>query len=199
MTVFAIGILIAVAVLIALPARPHRTWSSGTLAGADDHSRRVKPWLIRPRRVLDTTRQAQSHHIALVMDLLAASLRAGSPVPAALRAVAEAVNGPYAAVLLRAARRMELGAPASAAWVGCPVVVGELARVLTLVESAGVPAEGLLRSAAGDLRRRTARDSEAAAARLGVRLVLPLGLCALPAFIAWSVVPVVLSLTQAFG
>ena len=50
--------------------------------------------------------------------------------------------------------------------------------------------------AAADLRREAVADVEVRAARLGVRLVLPLGLAYLPAFVLITVVPVVLALTR---
>ncbi|MBF4613723.1 type II secretion system F family protein [Curtobacterium sp. VKM Ac-1376] len=71
---------------------------------------------------------------------------------------------------------------------------GDLARlreVLDLARRAGVPAAGLLRRAAEDVRDEAAADGLAAAERLAVRLVLPLGVCVLPAFVLVGVVPVV--------
>ena len=51
--------------------------------------------------------------------------------------------------------------------------------------------------AAADAIRREAQDrSETAAARLGVWLVVPLGLCFLPAFFLIAVVPAVISLAR---
>lgn len=69
-----------------------------------------------------------------------------------------------------------------------------LAETLDLAHRAGVPAAALLRNAAEDLRDDVAAASLAAAERLGVRLVLPLGLCVLPAFVVVGVVPVVVGL-----
>lgn len=69
-----------------------------------------------------------------------------------------------------------------------------LAETLALADRAGVPAAALLRNAAEDLRDDVAAASLAAAERLGVRLVLPLGLCVLPAFVVVGVVPVVVGL-----
>ena len=47
---------------------------------------------------------------------------------------------------------------------------------------------------AKELRDSSRRRQQEAAAALGVRLVLPLGVCILPAFLLLSVVPVVISL-----
>jgi len=64
-------------------------------------------------------------------------------------------------------------------------------EVLALADAAGVPAVELLRARADDVRRDTAAARLVAAERLGARLVLPLGLCVLPAFVLVGVVPVI--------
>jgi tight adherence protein B len=69
-----------------------------------------------------------------------------------------------------------------------------LAQTLALAERAGVPAAGLLRACALDRRADAAAEGLARAERLGVRLVLPLGVCVLPAFVLVGVVPVVLGI-----
>jgi tight adherence protein B len=69
-----------------------------------------------------------------------------------------------------------------------------LAETLALAGHAGVPAAELLRAAAVDRRADAAADGLARAERLGVRLVLPLGVCVLPAFVCVGVVPVVLGI-----
>ena len=66
-----------------------------------------------------------------------------------------------------------------------------LREVLRLAQRAGVPAAALLRAAAEDVRDDAAAAGLAAAERLAVRLVLPLGVCVLPAFVLVGVVPVV--------
>jgi tight adherence protein B len=65
--------------------------------------------------------------------------------------------------------------------------------VLDLSRRAGVPAAELLRSEAEESRRTARADAEKRAAVLAVRLMLPLGLCILPAFMALGVVPLVVS------
>ena len=72
-----------------------------------------------------------------------------------------------------------------------PASTERLREVLELARRAGVPAAGLLRAAAEDVRDDAAAAGLAAAERLSVRLVLPLGVCVLPAFVLVGVVPVV--------
>lgn len=131
---------------------------------------------------------------ALVLELVAAALSAGAHPASALAVTGDAVGGPEGAALRGVGERMRLGAPDDSAWQDVPESVQELRRCLSLSVRTGAPASPLLRERAGELRRRRRRAAEASAQRLGVRLVLPLGLCALPAFAAWGVVPVVLGL-----
>jgi tight adherence protein B len=71
---------------------------------------------------------------------------------------------------------------------------------LALSRAAGVPAADLLRSAADEARRDARASAQAAAARLGVMLMLPLGACILPAFFAVGVVPLLATvLTSTVG
>lgn len=86
------------------------------------------------------------------------------------------------------------GAAVRRAAGGAEPPAGDAARlreVLDLARRAGVPAAGLLRRAADDVRDDAAAAGLAAAERLAVRLVLPLGVCILPAFVLVGVVPVV--------
>lgn len=76
---------------------------------------------------------------------------------------------------------------------------GAIEGVLALSRRAGVPAGELLRSEAESERLRAATDGSARAARLGSLLLVPLGVCVLPAFLVLGVVPMVLSLLSSTG
>lgn len=65
--------------------------------------------------------------------------------------------------------------------------------VLALSSAAGVPAGRLLRSEAALVRARASSVARERAARLGVTLLLPLGVCVLPAFLLLGVAPMVIS------
>lgn len=65
--------------------------------------------------------------------------------------------------------------------------------VLELSERAGVPAAELLRAEAEEQRRDARASAQAAAAALGVRLMLPLGLCILPAFLVLGIAPLLIA------
>jgi tight adherence protein B len=71
------------------------------------------------------------------------------------------------------------------------------AQVLELSRSAGVPAVELLRASAALARHRARVDGRLRAARLSSRLLLPLGVCTLPAFLLLGVAPMLLSVLTA--
>jgi hypothetical protein len=134
-----------------------------------------------------------------VLDLVAAVLAAGAPVATSLRLVGDALGGYGVAgdeELQALALRSELaiqGGPA-----GGPAWVQLLDRTLLLARDGGLAPAGLLASAAADERRRRVARQRIAAARLGVRVVLPGALCLLPAFVLLTVAPLLLALLGAF-
>ncbi|MFB4352842.1 type II secretion system F family protein [Microbacterium sp. LS_15] len=68
-----------------------------------------------------------------------------------------------------------------------------LGAVLDLSRSAGVPAVELLRASAAQDRHSSRVDGRLRAARLSTRLLIPLGVCTLPAFLLLGVAPLLLS------
>ena len=89
---------------------------------------------------------------------------------------------------------MRAGVPADQAWLDPPGELDRLARAMVLAELSGAPAAGVVTRAAGDARTAAQERVELGAARLGVRLVLPLGLAVLPGFVLLAVAPIVLGL-----
>ena len=126
-------------------------------------------------------------------DLLAAALRAGATTDSALRVVADAVRGPVGDRFAAVGSGLSMGAPAAEAWQS----LADLPRAAGLVQ-AGIRAAdsgAALADTATALADRIRADldsaAEASARRSGVLVVLPLGLCFLPAFVLLGVVPVV--------
>jgi tight adherence protein B len=66
--------------------------------------------------------------------------------------------------------------------------------VLSLSRRAGVPAAELLRSEAEESRRTARTEGQRTAATLAVTLMLPLGLCILPAFMLLGVAPLLIAI-----
>jgi pilus assembly protein TadC len=128
---------------------------------------------------------------ALVADAASALLRAGASVPLALEHLGTD-HGP-APELAVVARMLSWGAEPGDAWRHAPHHRG-LREALALAEGTGAPVSVVLSRRAQEQRRGTARDEEARAAALAVKLVLPMGLCGLPAFICLGIVPIGLAL-----
>ena len=77
-----------------------------------------------------------------------------------------------------------------------PARVERLESVLHLSRTAGVPAAELLRAEADEARRAARADAGRKAAALSVRLMMPLGLCVLPAFMALGVFPLMITVVS---
>jgi Flp pilus assembly protein TadB len=142
-----------------------------------------------------TARLRAAADLPLCADLLAAALRAGAPVDRAAAAVADALGGPLGERLERVARSLRLGAGSPEAWTHLSDVPGAdrlIAAAIRTSMSGGAMA-GALTRLADDLRGDRSVTAEAAARRAGVLIVLPLGLCFLPAFLLAGLVPVVVA------
>lgn len=132
--------------------------------------------------------------VAMVLDLLDAAMQTGVSLPRALAAVGAAIGGSQGRALRAAAAQLLLGASWATAWDGLPQHWRAVPESLEPCWRTGAAAGPLLRAASARARRESQRAAQTAAARLGVHLVLPLGLCFLPAFVAVGVVPVIISL-----
>lgn len=129
---------------------------------------------------------------ALVLELLAAQLRAGLAPLAALGTLAEALNS---RALHTVCQRLQMGSNWGSAWSGSAAgTFGELRDALAPAYTGGAPSTALLLSLADAHRLSERRAAERAAGKLSVALVVPLGLCSLPAFICLGIVPIIISL-----
>ena len=129
---------------------------------------------------------------ALVLELLAAQLRAGLAPLAALGTLSEALNS---RALHTVCQRLQMGSGWGSAWSGSAAgTFGELRDALAPAYTGGAPSTALLLSLADAHRLSERRAAERAAGRLSVALVVPLGLCSLPAFICLGIVPILISL-----
>jgi len=151
----------------------------------------------RPDARADLRRRAvPCQDVVLLLDLLDMAVTAGAGVPRALEAVGEAVGGTDGERLARVSVELLLGAPWSAAWAGVPDGLRPIAECLEAAWVQGAAPGPALRARAGVIRRDRRRAAREAAGRLGVHLVLPLGLCFLPAFVLLGLVPVLVSLAS---
>ena len=134
--------------------------------------------------------------VAGVIDLLALTLRGGVGLVEAMEAVASRVGGPLGLHLQTVAAAGRWGVEDATAWASVPSAWQPAARALRMAATAGVPPADVLVRAAEEVRRTEQQRLEVATATLGVRIVLPLGLAFLPAFILTTVVPIVLALAH---
>ncbi len=168
-------------------------WGIGVAAvaavGTERYLRQREPPELRRERL------AAAADLPIAADLLAAVLRAGAPADRAVAAVAEALGGPLGDRLHRAARSLQLGAEPAEAWSHLADIDGAQRMIAAAVRSSssGGALAGALSRLADDLRADRAVAVEAAAQRAGVLIVLPLGLCFLPAFLLAGLVPVLIA------
>ena len=183
--------MVGVAVFVLLGAGP-----GGAVAGAGAAA--CVERLLRRRG--GTPADEGARDLPVACDLLAVCLAAGTPVGAAVTAVATSVPGPLGAELDQVGALYRLGAAPRQAWGSVSPPVTPLARVLVRAGESGSSVVPALQRLAGDLR--TARRSavEAAVRRAGVWVLAPLGVCFLPAFLCLGVVPMVLGIAaDVFG
>ena len=160
-------------------------------------------WAIRRSRrprppVVDISARLR---LAGTLDLLAACLRAGLPVPSALDAVAGTAPVEAGAALRSTAALLALGSRPDEAWAPVRAVpgLGELAAAAIRTSRSGAAFAAAAADLAGRVRDELATEAEERAERAGVALALPVGLCFLPAFFCLGVLPVVLGLAGRLG
>lgn len=110
----------------------------------------------------------------LTLDLMAIAVSGGASIPRAMAAVEDA----------RKATRLP------------PDDVNGIDEILSLSARAGVPAATLLQSAADETRRDARSEGERKSETLAVTMMLPLGLCILPAFMLLGVAPLLISVVS---
>jgi pilus assembly protein TadC len=139
--------------------------------------------------------------LAGTLDLLAACLRAGLPVPSALEAVAGTAPAAASTALSSTAGLLALGSRPDEAWAPVQAApgLGELAAAAIRTSRSGAAFAAAAGDLAGRFRDELATEAEERAERAGVALALPVGLCFLPGFFCLGVLPVVLGLAGRLG
>ncbi|MEZ2388468.1 type II secretion system F family protein [bacterium RCC_150] len=142
------------------------------------------------------------HDVSMMLELVAAMLDSGAGLARALALIADcavpSIRRPVRAVVAA----LEIGTDWETAWrsSGAQSTESEnLKAALAFAALTGAPSSAILYAQAARLRREQFRAAEKRAAALGVKLVIPLGLCSLPAFICLGVVPVLLGMLPTAG
>jgi pilus assembly protein TadC len=189
----AIGLLVAALTLLALPRGRNERDAAAALGDRPVTQADVRRELgaSAPR-----ARAPTSDEIAASMVLLSVALQSGSGVVEAIEHVAQVAPGVPAAELAVVAAGLRWGLAEDRAWAEVDARWSRTALALRMAREAGVPPSSLLVTGAEDLRSSRLAAIDIAAAGLGVRLVIPLGVAFLPAFVLTTVVPVVLALAR---
>ena len=143
------------------------------------------------------TEAAAGVSAGVLIELVASMLESGVPVSRALEVLAGTDSGTVGRALRCVATALGLGLSWQQAWSAAgevPPQVQDLRSALTFAAVSGAPSASALRAASAQVRRSEHRRAEAAAERLSVHLMVPLGLCSLPAFVCWGIVPVLIGL-----
>ena len=149
------------------------------------------------RRILARARSTdEDTDPALDCDLAAAGLACGAAIPRVLDALAAACARES---LAWTAQALRLGVPWDEAWEETPEWAHPLRDALESSWTSGSAPEMMLARSASWERRSRLADAKTRAEELSVRLVGPLGVCFLPAFLALGIAPLLASLTGGLG
>lgn len=135
--------------------------------------------------------------IDLVLDLGASLMDSGLPMTTLLETMGRCI--PQCSELRTVARCLEMNMEWDKAWEPAPAWLAPLQRSLGFAQATGAPASSLLRNTAQLQRRQRVQHVARCGAQFATKLVLPLGACALPAFIALGVVPLIIALFPHLG
>ena len=149
------------------------------------------------RRILARARSVdEDTDPALACDLVAAGLACGAAIPRVLDALAAACARES---LAWTAQALRLGVSWADAWEETPKWSIPLRDALESSWTSGNAPETMLARSASWERRARLADAKTRAEELSVRLVGPLGVCFLPAFLALGIAPLLASLTGGLG
>lgn len=150
---------------------------------------KLRAWATR--RADRAREQALRDLVPQVCELMAVCLEAGRPPRVAVRLVASVISAPASTVLDEVVHRIDLGVDEARAWSELKDVpgYGDVGRDLARSVRSGVGMADLLRQHAREARDRSAAAAIARARTAGVRSVVPLMLCFLPAFLLLGIVP----------
>lgn len=145
-------------------------------------------------RQVASGRHADESEVGSALALLALAYRSGLPTWDVLDAVADGLDGAPATDLRQVATALRWGATDGEAWACAGPTWAPAARAVAVAHQAGVAPGPMLLAASDDLRAAELERLEVSAAKVGVRLVAPLGLVLLPAFCLTTVAPLVIAL-----
>lgn len=155
----------------------------------------------RPRPAHDaaapvSSARAGPREVAAALELIAIALGTGCPLIDAVEAVAQGSSPVVRRDLAAVAAAVRWGMPWGAAWAAVGSGWAGARRASAVAAESGAPPSVPLARAAAALRAEVGTRAQVAASRLGVHIVLPLGLAYLPAFVVLTVLPLVVALAR---
>ncbi|MCL2735205.1 MAG: type II secretion system F family protein [Propionibacteriaceae bacterium] len=157
---------------------------------------RLEPAAARRRRLQTLEDLPQA------LELMQACVQTGQPVRAAIETVSTVMGPPIRDLFDAVTNAISVGMSDEQAWrvLADDPVIGRVARDMARSSSWGTTVSDILAQHCVDLRRQGTAERLAAAKSVGVKSVLPLGTCYLPAFMLIGVVPVIAAgFTGLFG
>ena len=156
-------------------------------------------WVVLGRSESPGVRRAREEvrrDLPYVVDLLAATLRAGAAPGDGVAVVCAALPGAAADRLAGVPSRLALGIDPVQVWesLAADPDLAPLGRTMARAQATGAPVVAAVSRLADDLARRSRAEVEERARSVGVKAALPLGLCLLPAFVLTGIVPLVAAL-----
>ncbi len=177
---------LAAAIVVAVGVNPVLGAGVGLAVWITPHRRRARQQRQQQAEVLEELPEA--------IDLLRLAISSGLNVHLAVAAVGERLCGPVGLGLAGASWRVRTGMRLADALETLPDSVGEpvrpLVRVLIDGDRYGTELEPALEQLATDSRLLRRRRAEENARRLPLRLLFPLVICILPAFVLLTLAPV---------
>ncbi|MCZ9883962.1 type II secretion system F family protein [Arthrobacter sp. B2a2-09] len=141
-------------------------------------------------------------NVPMILELVAAMLDSGAGLGRSLELIAGCASPQLSRSLRIVVAALDIGTDWETAWRSSGQQCAEACKLkdaLAFAALTGAPSSAILYAQAARLRREQFRMAEKRAAALGVKLVIPLGLCSLPAFICLGVVPVLLAMLPSGG
>ncbi|MCX2747176.1 type II secretion system F family protein [Arthrobacter sp. MI7-26] len=141
-------------------------------------------------------------NVPMILELVAAMLDSGAGLGRTLELIAGCASPQLSRSLGSVVAALDIGTDWETAWRSSGQQCAEARRLkdaLAFAALTGAPSSAILYAQAARLRREQFRAAEKRAAALGVKLVIPLGLCSLPAFICLGIVPVLLAMLPSAG
>jgi tight adherence protein C len=163
-------------------------------------------WRLPDLRLQRRAREAEEQIRAALpdaLDLLAACALSGMSLDRSLRTVAPDVDGALGVALRAAVRALDVGMPRAQAYAilceRAPVAeIRILVRALERAERYGTSVATTLVAQGREMRSRRRAAIEQAARAAPVKMLFPLVVCFLPAFVILTVAPVVLTALRSF-